>query len=329
MDKITSQWIYSQLKDFGFFKIRIINFNDIHRILKHKSLKNNHLANIPSSSKLVLTALSYYRDEKNDLSTVNSPHGLIAPFARRNFYKYTVKQLKQIVRKIREITGLSKRDIQIFSNSTLPEKLLAEIAGIGFYGKNSLIYTSECGSMFVIGGFILPLPLANYPENCHDSKKPESLCGDCTICIDTCPANAISKPGFIDKNRCFQALSTKPGVLPEAVMEKWGKMIYGCQICQELCPLNNKPISGPEINIGNIGPSISLKKILANKYKNKPKNSVLDSSWIDPVLILRNAIIAAGNSGSPGIIPYLKDYLDHREPVLKQSANWALKKIDT
>jgi len=159
VNTITQDWMQIRLKELGFFKTGIINTSDLNPEVKEKLEKKGIIIDSNTDSTIILTALSYYLHEKDDLSTSDSPHGLIAPFARRNYYKYTVLQLKQIVREIGEITGLGKRDIRIFSNSTLSEKPLAETSGIGFYGKNSLIYTQENGSLFVIGGFILPFPL--------------------------------------------------------------------------------------------------------------------------------------------------------------------------
>ncbi len=318
MEMINSEMISSMVLESGFFKVRILSLPGTDGAPQKK----------PYSS-VILTGLSYHTEEKADNSTPECPHGLIAPFARRNHYKAAVIRLKNIAVKIREITGIRKQDIRIFSNSSLPEKGFASKSGFGFYGKNSLINTAECGSLFIIAGLILPLHIKPSPVV---SKR--SNCGLCTACIDKCPVQAITDPGIIDRKLCLQGLATTPGMLSNDIMKLWGKRIYGCQTCQDVCPLNKAPLHAPKIDIGETGASVPIDGILRKglsggmeEFKAFLKGTVMGASWIDPALLIRNSIVAAGNSRSRELIPLLKNYLNYPDPVLTQTSAWSLKRI--
>ncbi len=193
------------------------------------------------SGSFLISALSCYRDEPADLSKQNNPHGLIAPFARRNYYGEAVGRMKEIFRRIMEKTGLRKRDGRIFCNSRLPEKPLASLSGLGFYGKNSLIISPGLGSLFVIAGLYIPVKLE--PDLIPSEwEEPGSICGNCTACMDACPVGAIVRPGILEESKCLQYKASRYMSFSDDEKRAWGYKLYGCQICQDVCPYNSKPL---------------------------------------------------------------------------------------
>jgi epoxyqueuosine reductase len=272
----------------------------------------------------VMAALSYPCDEITDLSTQEDPHTLLAPFARANYYAEAVARLKKAAGKLREEGNFKKRDFRIFVNSRLPEKPLALAGGIGFQGKNSLIIVPGRGSLVVLAGMALPYHPSREPR---PQKKPGS-CGTCRRCVDACPTGAILPEGGLIRDRCLQEMST--GKMPETFWETWGTRLYGCQICQDVCPHNGNPLRETIPAPGRLGPSVSIRKILRSgtNLKQLFRGTVLDRHWITPEHLLRNSLIAAGNHPRGGVIKEeIEPYLGHSEEMISRAARWSLNRF--
>lgn len=256
----------------------------------------------------------------------------IAPFARANHYGEAVSRLKGIASIIRELTGLYKKDIRLFSNSPLPEKKFAVLSGLGFYGRNSLVITKEAGSRVVLAGMILPI---RFPpdEPLENGTIPGALCGSCRNCMKACPTGAIVESGRIDRSRCLQSLATDGRVLPEEIMAKWGERLYGCTICQDSCPFNRKIESMNSDGItGDLSGSLSYSFLLTAKdeeIRKKLRGSALGLSWILPDYLRRNALLSLSFCRDGEVvqknIALVERYIDH--PSLGYAADWSLKKI--
>ena len=277
----------------------------------------------------LVCALSSYRKEPDDLSTLQEPHALIAPFARRNYYREAVRRLKRIAVKIREKTGLTRQDIRILCNSRVVEKPLAVASGLGFYGKNSLVISPGLGSQFIIAVMSMELKMTGNYNNAV--KQPAgSGCGDCRACISACPVGAIVKPGIIDQKRCLQYLAARPDNFTLPVKRAWSYRLYGCRSCQEVCPFNRELSLETETELGALGPSIAISSILIcrpEEIRQMFKSTQMGLSWVDPVALMRNGLIAAGNRRNPGLLPYLEQFVGSSNAVLCESAIWALKEL--
>ncbi len=311
-------------KELGFHKARICSSDKLPEQLSSLS----SLADLGEGS-FIMAALSCYRQESDDLSRPGEPHGLIAPFARRNYYKEAVVRLKKIVREIERNTNLSRRNLRIFCNSRMPEKALSVESGLGFYGKNGLVITPRLGSMFVIAGLFLPVPLE--PDLPDPSwLEQEKMCGSCRACIEACPVGAISDPGIVDEKRCLQALAAKAVIFPSRLCEAWSVRLYGCQTCQDVCPYNRKLSLETHTRFGDLGPSIPLVELLSlreGQVKEFFRGTQLALSWVEAAAIQRNAILAAGNRKDPIVIPELEACAISDDALLRESAQWALGKL--
>ena len=342
---ISAEYLLQLAKDAGFHRAVVASNVDLEDALSRiVSLKEEGLLEDEEYQSLIreweklggkgtflVCALSCYRDEPDDLTDDTETHGLIAPFARRNYYKEAVSRLKVVFRKVREKTGLRKSEGRIFCNSRLPEKPIAREAGLGKYGKNSLLIARGLGSMFVIAGLYIPLNLADRsdPADEHESGL-FSLCKGCSACMDACPTGAIVRPGILDEKLCISYISAREVPLSEFVRERWGKRLYGCQTCQDVCPHNANLSLTTDTKKGDIGPSMPLDKILKmdkEEVKELFKGTQMGLSWVSGTAILRNAIIASGNSGDRRFLPLLLRFLESKERTLRESAGWAVRKL--
>lgn len=312
-------------RDQGFHRVAFLSTNGLPR----------RLAGHPQISALgqgtfLLAALSCYRREQDDASAPGDPHALVAPFARRNYYGVAVSRLKTVVRTLCTDHGLSKQALRIFCNSRLPEKPLACLSGLGSFGKNTLILIPGMGSLFVIAGLFLPLPVAGVT----DSGGPNvsfDLCGTCRACLDACPVGALPEAGRLDEKRCLQALCTETVPFSEAFRRAWGFRFYGCQSCQEACPHNRALSLETETNLGELGPSLSLKRLLSlslPELKEVVRGTALARFWIPPRTLLRNALIAAGNHRDPVLLQAVVNHRSSRDPLVAKAADWAVKRIE-
>ena len=203
------------------------------------------------------------------------------------------------------------------------------------------------GSSFIIAGVLLSGDAAESilaktvsPAVVSSLKAPENLhgiCGSCRECEKACPTGAIRPEGGIDTGRCLQALATKTGQLPEFALKNWGMRIYGCGICQRACPVNKNrdfraPPLSPEAEQRN------LRELLAalSPYRDASLKSLfpgtaLEAGWIPKEAIVRNILIAAGNSAQPYLEPLIRILTTQSENELPstvmETAAWAMKKI--
>ena len=314
---LSREQLLRSAENAGFHRVRILNTSDCGYPF-------------PAGS-LLLCALSCYRDEADDQSVVGEPHGLIAPFARRNTYAESVRRLKDVLDNIRQKTGLKRRDARIFCNSRIPEKELANRAGLGFYGRNSLIIAPGLGSCFVISGIYLPFDYASDPRLSEDSA-PGACCKSCRACIEACPVGAVSGNGTIDRTQCLQSLSTQLVPFPDRLKELWQFRIYGCQSCQSVCPFNRDLSMTTGLETGVIGPSLPLQEILSRKpdeLRRYFKGTVLDQNWVPMEAIQRNALIAAGNREDPVMLPLLARYRNSGLRDFRDAAHWAMQVIQS
>jgi len=288
----------------------------------------------------LLTALSYNRHEPEDLSVPGDPHGLIAPFARRNHYREAVRRLRRIARRLAGAGGPAPKELRLFSNSRLPEKPLAVAAGLGSYGRNSLLLAPGLGSLFVIAGMFIPGPEGiRAPDPGAETHRGGSdgglhafgrLCGRCRACQQACPVDALAEPGRVDETRCLAALAVSTWDLPEAAARAWGFRLYGCQVCQEVCPYNRRIEQDSSPVAGELGASLSLRWVLEHTPRGLSealRGTALGLSWISKRALLRNALVAAGHRKAAGfaLAPALRELLDgyrrHRDPLLARAAS--------
>jgi len=195
-------------------------------------------------------------------------------------------------------------------------------AGVAFYGKNTMAITRRHGSWVVLGALVTDVEV--------DPSPPLNLdCGDCRLCIDACPTGALDEPGTLDATKCLSYWTQAPAPIPDAYRTQLGAMVYGCDICQEVCPWNRgiekRRRGETEVDARGV---VSLRDWLDRDGADLvaeldrlyvPRNDV---RWLQ-----RNALVAAGNVGSPELAPSVSRYVDDKDAVLADTARWALGRL--
>jgi epoxyqueuosine reductase len=184
----------------------------------------------PGAKSVVVLALNYRTDVLFDAEK----HGQIARYARGLDYHDIFKARGgELLKRIQAETGCAGR---VYSDTApILEREWAMRAGVGWIGKNTLVMSRELGSYFLLGEIVLDVELP------PDAPQLQSFCGTCTRCLDACPTQAIVAPRVLDANRCISYHTIENRELaPLDLREKFGDWVYGCDICQEVCPWNRK-----------------------------------------------------------------------------------------
>ena len=199
----------------------------------------------------------------------------------------------------------------------------ASRAGVGFYGKNTLLITRRHGSWVVLGTVVTTAEI--------ERSAPLDLdCGSCTRCIDACPTGALDDPGVLDSTKCLSYWSQAPGAVPAEYREEMGSYVYGCDICQDVCPWNR----GTEKRRAGTGlpedaePVVSLVDWLESADGDlRARYDRLYFPRNDPRYLRRNALIAAGNSGDIRLAPAVERWSESEDDLLREHAEWALERL--
>jgi epoxyqueuosine reductase len=197
-------------------------------------------------------------------------------------------------------------------------------AGVGFYGKNTMLITRRHGSWVVLGTLVTDV----------DVQATEPLttdCGDCRLCIDACPTGALEEAGVLDAERCLSYWTQSPRPVPEHYREAFGHSVYGCDICQDVCPWNRgvekrrASLEPPE----NAEPFVSLVAWLeASDNDLRARYDRLYFPRNDVRYLRRNALIAAGNVGGERERSAVAAYAESDDDLLREHARWALRRLD-
>jgi epoxyqueuosine reductase len=199
----------------------------------------------------------------------------------------------------------------------------AERSGIGFIGKNTMLITRNHGSWVVLGTLVTDVEVESTPAL-------DAGCGSCTLCIDACPTGALDEPGVLDSTRCLSYWTQTPGEIPGDVMDALGDRVYGCDICQDVCPWNRgveKRRAGDPLP-EDCTPVVSLVDWL--ERDGDELVAELDRLYVprnDPRWLRRNALVALGNAAPRGTEKLVTDYVDDPEPALRTAARRALASI--
>lgn len=188
----------------------------------------------------------------------------------KDYHKVLKKKLKKWVQILEEMCG--NVQYRIFTDSApLLERQIAQKAGLGWIGKNSLLLNRKYGSYFFIAEVMCDVELDHYPENYH--PDPFQYCGSCTRCLDACPTNAIISEGVIDANLCIShaTIESKQSTIDDNLQGKLSGWIFGCDICQEVCPWNRFSIAHNEPAFFPVNPEMF--QWSKDDWKNMDKNT--------------------------------------------------------
>jgi epoxyqueuosine reductase len=281
--------------------------------------------------KSVISLGMSYAPAVDPLALAERPElGRISVYAQGGDYHDTVKKtLKALARwLVEEAAAQSGQacELKVFVDTApVMEKPLAEAAGIGWQGKHSNLVSREDGNWLFLGAIFTTLELQ--PGAPHAPR-----CGSCTRCLDACPTNAFPAPFQLDARRCISYLTIEhKGPIPDEFREAIGNRIYGCDDCLSVCPWNRFAQSAranaaflprAELTAPDLADLLAL--------DDPSFRAVFSGSPIKRIgrnRMVRNAAIAAGNSGRADLIPVLQRLVEDEDPVVAEAASWALGRL--
>jgi epoxyqueuosine reductase len=204
------------------------------------------------------------------------------------------------------------------------ERAYAAAAGIGAWGKNTCLLHPEHGSWFFLGEIVTALELA------PDGPRPD-MCGTCTACLDACPTGALPAPYVLDATRCISYLTIEvKGAIPEARRPDLGRHVFGCDICQDVCPWNRKRRHrGQQVfepREGFVEPDLAeLSGLDEEGYRERFRGSAVKRAKRRG--FLRNVAVALGNSGDPRHLSVLETLARDADPLVREHALWAMERL--
>jgi epoxyqueuosine reductase len=260
------------------------------------------------------------------------PAGPIARYARGDdYHEVMISRLNELHRWLESELGRSISGKPYVDTGPILERDLARRAGLGWFGKNTNLINSQIGSFFFIGTLLVDLELE------VDAPFESDRCGTCTRCLDSCPTNALVEPRVLDATRCISYLTIENrGPIPEEFRAKIGELIYGCDICQQVCPWNVS--FSREIREAALRP----REMFASKESRELAREILkmtDETYRENFSgsamkrakrrgLARNAAVVLGNIGDERDVPALVRATNDSDSVVREHAEWALTQID-
>jgi epoxyqueuosine reductase len=269
---------------------------------------------LPGARTVISAALCYYAPEPNP----EPGQGRLPRYTWTDAYAVLRERLDALGRRL----GGGYR-VLVDANQHVDREAAAR-AGVGFYGKNTLLITRRHGSWVVLGTLVTDVEIEPTPPLHAD-------CGSCTLCIEACPTDALDEPGTLDATRCLSYWTQSPESIPEEYREPLADQVYGCDICQDVCPWNRgiERRRADEPLPAGAEPTVSLLEWLeADGEELRRRYDRLYVPRNDPRYLRRNALVALGNSGGPEHRETLAAYAESDDELLREHASWALRRLE-
>ncbi len=277
----------------------------------------------PDAKSVVMVAMNYGPKTDPRALLEERSSGNISVYARgRDYHDTLKKRLKTLARFMVETFDCN---LKVFVDTApVPEKPLAAAAGLGWQGKHTNIVSREFGSWLFLGAIYTDMEL-------QGDKPHADQCGSCRACLDACPTDAFPEPYKIDARKCISYLTIEhKGPIPHEFRKAMGNRIYGCDDCLAACPWNKfaKTASEAAFHARVELDAPSLKELL--DLDDPGFRQVFSGSPIKRIgrdRFVRNALVAAGNSGDIGLLKSVQVLADDPSAVVSEAANWALAEL--
>ena len=275
--------------------------------------------------------------------------GTIGSYASTHSDYHTAirKDLKPLLAELKKMFPDAHSRI-VVDTAPLLERDFARSAGLGWIGKNTLLLNKKLGSYFFLCAILTEIDLC---RNTIEQAAAISHCGSCQACIEACPTKAIRAPYILDANRCISYWTIEhKGDIPPEIRESIGPWIFGCDACQIVCPWNSKPATAqftkqPEQLEPNLPPPYRPEPYRLEPHRLEEKSDPIfwleldekafQTSFLDTPFwrtglenLQRNALCVAANIGLSQAIPSIRKFLDHTNPILRETARWAIHSLE-
>jgi epoxyqueuosine reductase len=297
---------------------------------------------VPWARSVIVCAANYNADAPRSIDPVSPDSAWIARYAwtgyrsepgqdpsrPSDYHDVLLARLKKLEQRLQQELGPFQSRSYV-DTGPLVERVYALYAGIGWIGKNTCILDQQLGSWLFLGVILTGIEL---PSD-RPLTLPEDRCGSCTRCIDACPTGALIAPYQMDASLCIAYLTIeKRGPIPEHLRSQMGRQVFGCDICQDVCPWNRRaPLSAdPELAVRPelVNPALAwLAELDADTFRTWFQHSPVQRTKVSG--LLRNVAIAMGNSGLARYLPKLREWAAAADPVLAEAAQWALARLST
>ena len=270
---------------------------------------------VPGAVSAIVVALNYGG---------TAPPGPIARYARGDdYHDVMLAKLRELHRRIAERAGREIPGKAYVDTGPVLERELARRAGLGWFGKNTNLINPGLGSFFFIGSLLLDLQLS------PDAPFEEDRCGTCTRCLDECPTDAFAGPRVLDSRKCISYLTIElRGDIPEELRPLIGDRIYGCDICQDVCPWNvrfSRELAEPALapRAESVTPDAAeLLALTDDEFRARFRRSAVKRTKRRG--LARNAAVVMGNRSASGDSDALLRALEDPDPLVRDHARWAL-----
>jgi epoxyqueuosine reductase len=275
---------------------------------------------LPGATSVVCVAKNYFTDVP---ATDDPREGRISRYAWGDDYHDVLGAKLGELRDLLASRG-ARAKICVDTSAVL-EKLWARRAGLGWQGKHTNLLSPDLSSWFFLGEILTDAKLE------PDGPFEADHCGTCTRCIDLCPTGAIVAPYVLDSRRCISYLTIEHrGPIPRELRPLMGNLIFGCDICQDVCPWNKFAKVAPEAaflpRAGNLTPALTgLLGMTRDEFRARFRGSPVRRAKYEG--FLRNVCVALGNSGDAAAVPALLRALGHEHPLVRGHAAWALGRL--
>ena len=273
---------------------------------------------------VIVVALVYGRP---DQASPGPTEGKVARYARgADYHEVLWRRLDELLAWLKvERPGMAGR--AVCDTAPLLERDFAQLAGLGWIGKNTCLIDRKIGSFTVLGSILVDLELQ------YDIPLATNHCGTCTRCIDACPTVAITAPYQLDARKCLSYWTIEhKGEIPDPIAEDLGDWAFGCDICQEVCPWNRKAPAGSEPSF-HPDPEWVNPDLIAwlerdpTEFRLRLKGTALARTKRSG--LVRNAALILGQRESEAAVPALIGCLNDTDSVVRSAATWALRRIGT
>lgn len=309
---------------------------------------------LPQAQSIIALAMFYLTEQPGEQQD-GIPRGRISRYAWGDDYHEIIKpKLQQFAAWLRDYARDEIREVEtrlFVDTGRMVDRAVAQRAGLGWFGKNTNILTKGWGSWVFLAEIVTNLPLGGDSGQFYDTPTKAS-CGNCEICLHACPTGALPAPYVLDNTRCISYLTIElRGSIPLELRPLMGNLIFGCDICQQVCPVNlvaerrlglrqdsristssSQPVHfrprqefRPRAGVGSTPELIPLLSLTEEQFRERFR--------LSPILrtkrrgLLRNVCVALGNNGDRQAVPALIGALHDYEPLVRGHAAWALGRL--
>jgi epoxyqueuosine reductase len=298
---------------------------------RHAEARRHPRGVLPTVRSVVMLGMSYAPVAHAARVPLPTREPRVATTARIARYALGADYHQVLRGRIKELAGWLRRERPeawgraVVDTAPLLERGLARRAGLGWFGKNTMLIDRRQGSYFVLGALLLDIDLT--PDPPHET----SHCGTCTACLDACPTEAFVGPGVLDARRCISYLTIEvKGSIPTELVPGVGDWLYGCDVCQDVCPWNRKappgrePALRPRPELEAIDP-VEVLLMPEAEFRTRFADTALMRPG--PAGLRRNAAVVLGNVGGAAALAPLHRALDDPDPHVREAAAWGIERI--